>query len=137
MLSAFLALNNRLFANPFNKGVAHIRKGGVGIKPSFGFHFLYIVFYCFKLVLVELYFFGKGHIPLNKLCGRKAWRDAYTLCVVLNHMGNRMNTAVNRARCAEILHLRFNLSLGGCNRSFYKLAYTVVLSGAYGYCGYT
>ena len=115
-LFALLWLNHCLFTNLLYKSKTHIRNGCAAVKSPLAFHLRNNMFQHFLFVGIQLKLFQNQMIPLDQLCGRKAYRNLSHLGMILNQVADSMDTAVNRSSkiifITEVLTARMFLILG-------------------------
>ena len=126
-----MTLFHSIRANLFDKGIAHIRKGGIAVKSAFRFHFRYGMFHHLKLVFVQLKALYYIRISLDQLCCGESRRNAVIFRMVFDKMRNGVDAAMHRTAGAEIRYLRKYTVFCDIQRCVYKLVNAFVFGGAY------
>ena len=96
-------VHDRLGAEFFNKGKAHIGQGGLTVKAAFGLHLGHGMFEQVLLVLLKVQRFQNQRVALHELGGGKARRQPGAAGVVFDQVDDRMDTAVHGTGFVPVL----------------------------------
>ncbi len=102
MLSGFPHLHDRVGAELFDEGIAHIRKRGLAVRMELMLHFGHVAPNHFLFIVGKRQRLRHRLVALHQLGRGEARRNVNPLGVVLYHVGDGMNRAVHGAG-AEIL----------------------------------